>query len=69
VPARPREEPEVVLPCGHWVSMLGALRVLGAVLGQLEQWCEKCQEWVVIPPPKKTRPRKSKVPPQEEMLF
>jgi hypothetical protein len=58
VPARAPVEPLVVAACGHWVDMQGALRVLGAVLGRLEQWCDPCNAWVAIEPVKKTRRRK-----------
>jgi hypothetical protein len=57
----------VFLSCGHWIHMLGALRVLGATFGELEQFCYQCDTWVKIPPPKK--PRKAKVVKGKDVLF
>jgi hypothetical protein len=65
-----REEPDVKLSCGHYANSLGALRVLGSVMGQLEQWCDCCSSWCFFNPAKvKAKARRKKPDPQKEVLF
>lgn len=63
-----REEPVVVLSCGHFASLGGAVRVLGAVMGQLEVQCERCDAWIKWKPKAEKKPRKPKTG-QEDRLF
>jgi hypothetical protein len=50
---RRREEPDVILVCGHWSNLLGAVYNSLTALGGIEQWCDRCGAWVAYKPKKK----------------
>lgn len=49
--------------------MLGCLRVLGATLGQLEQWCDKCGDWKKFNPNNIKKRKGKKADPGKDVLF